>query len=53
MFTRGIKLTVVKKSYAVSYSLQDSEKTLTDKYVDKVMQNIIKNLADKLKATLR
>ena len=42
-----------KKSYAVSFFLQDEEKTLNDKQIDAIMQKIQKNLESKLGATLR
>ena len=40
----GDKLPKGKKSYALSFILQDEEKTLTDKQIDSVMQRIIYNL---------
>ncbi len=42
-----------KKSYAVSFILQDPEKTLTDKVIDKVMNRLMKVYSDQLKATIR
>ena len=42
-----------KKSYAVSFFLQDEEKTLNDKQIDAIMQKIQKNLESKLGAQLR
>lgn len=42
-----------KKSYAVSFTLQNSEKTLTDKEVDKLMQSLIKQFENELGAQLR
>jgi len=42
-----------KKSYAVSFVLQDAAKTMTDDQVDRLMENIRKALAEKLGATLR
>lgn len=42
-----------KKSYAVSMSLQDDEKTLVDKQIDAVMKKIITNLEKNLGAQLR
>ncbi|MCB2219597.1 MAG: phenylalanine--tRNA ligase subunit beta [Bacteroidetes bacterium] len=42
-----------KKSYAVSFILQDKEKTLTDKVIDKVMNRIMKVFQEELKATIR
>lgn len=37
----GEKLGPDKKSYAVSFTLQDEEKTLTDKQIDKIMNKLI------------
>jgi phenylalanyl-tRNA synthetase beta chain len=42
-----------KKSYAVSFTLQDETQTLNDKVIDKVMQKLIKNLEEKAGARLR
>ena len=42
-----------KKSYAVSFYLQDNEKTLNDKQIDSIMSKIQKSLEDKLGAQLR
>jgi phenylalanyl-tRNA synthetase beta chain len=36
----GDKIEKDKKSYAVSYILQDQEQTLTDKQIEKVMEKI-------------
>lgn len=49
----GDKLPAGKKSYAISITLQDDEKTLQDKYIDKVMSKIIDNLRRKFNAELR
>ena len=49
----GDKLPAGKKSYAISITLQDDEKTLQDKYIDKVMGKIIDNLRRNLGAELR
>lgn len=49
----GKNLPAGKKSYAISMSLQDSEKTLQDKQIDAVMAKIVKNLTSKLGASLR
>ena len=49
----GKNLEAGKKSYAVSFLLQDETQTLTDKQIDKIMQKLIKNLQDKLGAQLR
>jgi phenylalanyl-tRNA synthetase beta chain len=42
-----------KKSYAVSFTLQDEEKTLNDKQIESLMLRIQKNLEEKLGAQLR
>jgi phenylalanyl-tRNA synthetase beta chain len=42
-----------KKSYAVSFLLQDQEATLTDKQIDSVMEKLLKNFKEKLGAELR
>jgi phenylalanyl-tRNA synthetase beta chain len=49
----GDKIDGNKKSYAVSFILQDDNKTLTDKEIDKIMARFIKAYRDKLGATLR
>ena len=49
----GSNLPEGKKSYAVSFTLQDNSKTLTDEQIDKVMSKLQKNLASELGATLR
>ncbi|MFT5878561.1 MAG: phenylalanyl-tRNA synthetase beta chain, partial [Dokdonia sp.] len=49
----GKNLTEGKKSYAVSFIFQHTDKTLTDKQVDKVMQKMITELNKQLGAELR
>ena len=49
----GKNLPAGKKSYAISITLQDNEKTLQDKQIDGVMNKIIANLTKKLGAELR
>ncbi|HKG06710.1 MAG TPA: phenylalanine--tRNA ligase subunit beta [Pedobacter sp.] len=49
----GDKLPAGKKSYALNFTLQDEEQTLTDKQIDSVMQKIIFNLAQTAKAEIR
>jgi phenylalanyl-tRNA synthetase beta chain len=49
----GDKLPAGKKSYALNFTLQDEEQTLTDKQIDAVMQKIIYNLAQTAKAEIR
>ncbi len=50
---QGNNLPKGKKSYAVSFVLQDENKTLTDKQIDKVMQKLQQTFEKKLAATLR
>lgn len=49
----GDKLPAGKKSYAITMTLQDSEKTLQDKDIEKSMAKIVANLQKKLGAELR
>ena len=49
----GKKLEAGKKSYAVSFLLQDENATLNEKQIDKIMQKLITNLQNKLDAKLR
>lgn len=49
----GDKLPAGKKSYAISIALQDLEKTLQDKHIDKIMSKIIDGLKKKFNAELR
>lgn len=42
-----------KKSYAVSFILQDEEATLTDKQIEKVMEKLTKVYTEKLGAVIR
>jgi phenylalanyl-tRNA synthetase beta chain len=49
----GDKLPQGKKSYALSFILQDSEKTLTDKAIDAIMQKLIYNLEKEAGAEIR
>lgn len=50
---QGDKLPSGKKSYALSFILQDTEKTLTDKAIDAIMQKIIYNLGKEAGAEVR
>ncbi|SMO35980.1 phenylalanyl-tRNA synthetase beta subunit [Saccharicrinis carchari] len=50
---QGEKLGADKKSYAVNFILQDENKTLTDKQIDKIMNNLIRNFQKQLDAQLR
>lgn len=49
----GNNLPEGKKSYAVSFTLQDSNKTLTDEQIDKIMGKIRQNLEAQAGAQLR
>ena len=49
----GKNLSAGKKSYAVSFYLQDEGKTLNDKQIDAIMKKIQTNLEQKLGAQLR
>ena len=49
----GDKLPEDKKSYAVSFLIQDEEKTLNDKQIDKIMQKLQTTFEKNLQATLR
>lgn len=49
----GDKLPQGKKSYAISMTLQDDERTLNDKQIEAVMNKIITNLRKKVGAELR
>lgn len=49
----GKNLEPGKKSYAVSFVLQDENQTLTDKQIEKTMERLIQNFQNQLGATLR
>jgi len=50
---KGDKIEQGKKSYALSFILQDETKTLTDEVIDMVMQELIKNYEKEVGAVLR
>jgi phenylalanyl-tRNA synthetase beta chain len=50
---QGEKLGENKKSYAVSFILQDEKQTLKDNQIDKIMNKLIKTFRDKLGAEIR
>ncbi|TYA76036.1 phenylalanine--tRNA ligase subunit beta-related protein, partial [Seonamhaeicola marinus] len=50
---QGKNLPEGKKSYAVSFTLQDENKTLTDKQIDKIMNKLQVNFEKQLGAELR
>jgi phenylalanyl-tRNA synthetase beta chain len=49
----GNKLGANKKSYAVSFLIQDEQKTLNEKQIDKIMQKLQATFEKNLEATLR
>ena len=49
----GKNLPEGKKSYAITLTLQDDEKTLQDKQIEAVMSKVITNLTKQLGAELR
>ncbi|MEY8847665.1 phenylalanine--tRNA ligase subunit beta [Psychroserpens sp. XS_ASV72] len=50
---QGKNLPKGKKSYAVSFTIQDEKKTLTDKQIDKIMKKLQTNFETQLGAELR
>ena len=50
---QGKNLPKGKKSYAVSFTLQDEHKTLTDKQIEKIMSKLQSNFENQLGAELR
>ncbi len=53
VFEDETKLGVGKKSYAVSFIFEDKEKTMQDKDIEKVMEELIKTYEGKLGAVIR
>ena len=49
----GNNMPAGKKSYAIAIRLQDNEKTLQDKYIDKVMTKVVETLKKRFNAELR
>ena len=49
----GDKIPSGKKSYALSFTLQAEEKTLTDKVIDKTMRRIQQAIEQEFQAELR
>ena len=49
----GDKLPNGHKQYALSFILQDNEKTLTDKQIEAIMSKLLKTFEQKLEAKLR
>lgn len=50
---KGDKLPEDKKSYALSFILQDEEKTLTDQQIDGIMKKLITNFGKEVGAEMR
>ena len=50
---KGDKVPKGKKSYAISFILEDKEKTLNDSQIDKVMNSLIKAFEQKVGAEIR
>ena len=50
---KGKNLPKGKKSYAVSFTLQDDSKTLTDKQIDKIMSKLQQKFEKEIGAELR
>ena len=50
---QGDNLSEGKKSYALSFILQDNSKTLTDEQIDTIMNKLQKNFETELGAVLR
>ena len=50
---RGDKIPAGKKQYALSFVLQDLDKTLTDSEVEKVMSRLLSTFENEFGATLR
>ena len=49
----GDKIDTGKKAYAMSFFLQDQEKTLTDKLIDKTMNRLMKGFEKEIGAVIR
>jgi phenylalanyl-tRNA synthetase beta chain len=49
----GEKIEHGKKSYALSFILQDDLKTLTDKEIENTMERLVKAFGNKLNARIR
>ena len=50
---QGDKLPTGKKSYALTFILRDNERTLDDKTIERIMNNLIKQYTDKAGAQIR
>lgn len=50
---QGDKIEAGKKAYALSFYLQDTEKTLTDKVIDKTMERLMQSFENEVGALIR
>ena len=50
---QGDKVESGKKAYALSFILQDTEKTLTDKVIDKTMARLMQSFENEVGALIR
>ncbi|HLT06727.1 MAG TPA: phenylalanine--tRNA ligase subunit beta [Cyclobacteriaceae bacterium] len=50
---QGDKIEAGKKAYALSFYLQDTEKTLTDKLIDKTMERLMQSFENEVGALIR
>jgi len=50
---QGDKIEAGKKAYALSFFLQDTEQTLTDKVIDKTMDRLIQSFENEVGAFIR
>ena len=50
---QGDKIDAGKKAYALSFYLQDTEKTLTDKVIDKTMERLMRSFENEVGALIR
>lgn len=50
---QGDRIDANKKAYALSFTLQDTEKTLNDKLIDKTMSNLMSSFQQSLGAIIR
>ena len=49
----GDQIGTGKKAYAIAFYLQDNDKTLTDKVIDKAMNRLISKFESELNAVIR
>ena len=49
----GKNLPECKNSYSVNFILHDENKTMSNEQIEKIMQSLVKNLCEKLGASLR